>query len=150
MAILARNRLIGIPIGTNKGNAKDSSVVRGQPVFLDTDGDIDGMATNGVEIIGFADEVSVVDTDLHFQPVYADNEYLLAWEKNTAYAVTDEGKFFGIIVTSGVLSVDLDITNADCVQFMRGGLVDQVAAGTSGHAWFRFIPAVIQNEIENA
>jgi hypothetical protein len=144
-----RNALTGCPIpGTAYGTSKDAAIVKGQPVFRDTDGDIDGCATSAAEVIGIASETPAADVSMCYEPIRDGDEFLMDFVKATAYAVTDLGLYFGLKVTSGDPEVDLSVTNADALQLIA--IESQVTAGTSGKAWVRWIDAVRQDKIVNA
>lgn len=140
----------GLP--PERGIAKDADIVKGQPVFRDvSDGDLDGCATNGVKVLGIADETPASGAEFKYTPVDKDTWLLLDWAKGSAIAATDVGKFFDMVVTSGDLSVVLTTQNNKCLKLERRVTSTENAAGTAGKAWFSFIPAVRQYDaIETA
>jgi len=137
------------PIAHGKVNATNA-VVKMEPIFKTTGTGLMDICSTGAglaKIMGIAAHAAAVNAVIDYFEVDKDTLLLVDFTK-TAYTIADLGKFYGGTVTSGVLTIDMDVTNADAFQVVSIESIN--TALTAGKCWVKVITTVNQNQIEVA
>lgn len=148
MAVYTYRNVNGGSIPIRKALASAAAIVKGCPVFFNSDGLLAACTTDITTIAGWALSATAGSEVVDFVPCYPGIQALIGFTGAT-YAVTSHlGKYFALTVTSGVAVVDINDASNDSLKVIE--LEGTDTAADSGKVWVEAAHSADQNVIEVA